>query len=479
MPPRPARLAPLLPALAVLLGGYASLEAAARSLSGRPYTFPLDDAYIHLAVARTLAETATWGVNPGDYASASSSPVWTVLLSVGFALIGPQPLLALFLNLGAALGVLAIAAGWLGREGVPSAGIAAGLIALVLILPLPFLAGIGMEHGLQLLLALWLVSDRAAPPWRAGLLAAALTMTRYESVVLPVALALAAARDRRFPVAGALVVGPLLAVTGFGLFGTHHGATFLPAGVLLKASPGLAVLGILREAPGLVVLVVAVALAGGPGRGVYLLAAAAQLLLGRVGWFYRYKAWLVGWGVLLLIPGAARPGWRGRVALGVALIALVPRAAEAIRRYPYAARFMADTDFTLADWLARDWAGSTVGVHNLGVIAWQGRVRVVDVAGLGTAPIAQAIADHRLTPEMTAQVLRDRGVAFVVGARDWRGGGTPPGVTELAAVWAPFPVPPGEFESTVVWVVDAAVQPELRRSFGAIDWSERVRVVEP
>lgn len=279
--------------------------------------------------------------------------------------------------------------------------------------------------------------------------------------------------------AGALVGAPLLAVTGFGLYCVGHGATFLPSGVLLKASPGFALLGNLREAPGLVVLVAAVGLVGGTGRGVYVLAAAAQLALGRVGWFYRYEAWLVGWGVLLLIPGAARSGWRARLALGVALIALVPRASEAVRRYPYAARFMADTDFALADWLARDWTGTSVGVHNLGVIAWQGGVRVVDVAGLGTAELTRAITDHLLTGSGMAAVLHDRGVRFVVGSRDWRSGETPPGVTELAAVWAPFPVPPGDFESTVVWIVDPAVADELRQSFAAVPWSARVRAVAP
>ncbi len=178
------RASPLLPAVTLLIAGYAALEAAARTLSGRAFTYPLDDAYIHLAVARTLAEQGTWGVNPGEFASASSSPLWTLLLTAGFAIFGPEPLWALGLNLVAGLGVLAVAARWLRAAGTPPVAIALGLLALVLVVPLPFLVGIGMEHGLQLLLALWLVTDRDAPAWRAGVLAAALTLTRYESFVL-------------------------------------------------------------------------------------------------------------------------------------------------------------------------------------------------------------------------------------------------------------------------------------------------------
>lgn len=474
MPPLRARLGPLLAALALTGVGYTALEISARTLSGRAFVYPLDDAYIHLAVARTLAEHGTWGVNPGEVASASSSPLWTLLLAGGFRLLGPWPLLPLLLNGIAAAGVLVGADTWLRAAGLGAGARILGLGLWVVAVPLPFLAGIGMEHVLQLLLALLLARAGPGAPLRLGVLAAALTLTRYESVVLPAALAVSALRARRLPDAAALLLGPALGVGIFGGLLWSAGGTFLPAGVLLKAAPGHALAGNLAEAPAVALLVVAVGLLGGPGRGVFVLAAAAQLVFGRVGWFYRYEAWLVGWGLLLLMTGR-----RPRLTLPLLLLALGPRTEEALRRYPYAARFMADTDFPLAEWLARDWAGASVGVHNLGVAAWQGRVRVVDVAGLGTADVARHIADHTLTPEVLGALLRERGVGFVVGSRSWRAGDTPPGVTELAAVWAPFPTPPGAFESTVIWIVDPGQSERIAASFATIPWSPRVRVARP
>lgn len=52
--------------------------------------FPLDDAWIHLTYARNLAEHGEWAFRLGERSAGSTSPLWTVLLSMGF-LIGLAP----------------------------------------------------------------------------------------------------------------------------------------------------------------------------------------------------------------------------------------------------------------------------------------------------------------------------------------------------------------------------------------------------
>lgn len=52
--------------------------------------FPLDDAWIHLTFARTLAEHGEWAFRPGVPAAGSTSPLWSALLSIGF-FIGLEP----------------------------------------------------------------------------------------------------------------------------------------------------------------------------------------------------------------------------------------------------------------------------------------------------------------------------------------------------------------------------------------------------
>ena len=72
---------PLLAGIAIYLGLVAVLLTASLALTGGSFTFAQDDPYIHLAMARTLAEHGVWGIAPDAFASASSSPLWTLLLA--------------------------------------------------------------------------------------------------------------------------------------------------------------------------------------------------------------------------------------------------------------------------------------------------------------------------------------------------------------------------------------------------------------
>ena len=77
---------PLAAALAVLLATVAAYSWLALRLNDGHFVYAQDDPYIHLALARTLAQHGVWGLSPEEFAPASSSPLWTVLLAIiGFA----------------------------------------------------------------------------------------------------------------------------------------------------------------------------------------------------------------------------------------------------------------------------------------------------------------------------------------------------------------------------------------------------------
>lgn len=67
--------------LAAALAGLGVLVAAApQYLGGRG--FPLDDAWIHMVYARSLAREATLAYNPGTPASGATSPLWALCLAL-------------------------------------------------------------------------------------------------------------------------------------------------------------------------------------------------------------------------------------------------------------------------------------------------------------------------------------------------------------------------------------------------------------
>lgn len=69
--------------LAALLASGLFLLASHRAVG---LGFPLDDAWIHQTYARNLAQYREWSFVPGQPSAGSTSPLWTLLLALGYAL---------------------------------------------------------------------------------------------------------------------------------------------------------------------------------------------------------------------------------------------------------------------------------------------------------------------------------------------------------------------------------------------------------
>ncbi|MFZ0547638.1 MAG: hypothetical protein WAM60_19480 [Candidatus Promineifilaceae bacterium] len=127
------------------------------AVNGEP-GFPLDDGWIHQTYARNLARTGNWAYVPGQVSAGSTSPLWTLLLAVGYWLRLPYLLWTYFLGW--------ICLVWLGWAGMalwqlfwPSRqqyGWLAGVV-LAFSWPLVWAAASGMETVLFAALGLQIV----------------------------------------------------------------------------------------------------------------------------------------------------------------------------------------------------------------------------------------------------------------------------------------------------------------------------------
>ncbi len=137
-----------------------------------PFAYPLDDTYIHMAIARTLVQNHVWGVQPFEPAAASSSPLFTIILACFYRLVPNDRLfyyVPLALNAAAMVAVIALWARMLrGQKYAFSALIVLSIVALAFVIPI-----IGMEHSLQILIATCL-SWRERLQLRSGTRASAL-----------------------------------------------------------------------------------------------------------------------------------------------------------------------------------------------------------------------------------------------------------------------------------------------------------------
>jgi hypothetical protein len=359
---------PLGIALIVLWGVTATMLRNSLGLTGGELTYALDDAYIHMALAKNLAEHGVWGVTPYGFSSAVSSLLWPVLIAVGYWLGGVNLWVPTLLN-GLFGSALLAACFWaLAKQPSRPHGlvILVTLLAVIALPPLPVNMLIGMEHVLHMLVmvpAIYLAARLVAAPdgeharsdqrWLLGL-GALLPLVRYEGLFMVLAMCLLLALRRRLGFAVLLGLTSLVPVGAFAVYSLAQGWYALPNSVLIKGTTPEPsnVLWMVKHAFGTlmysshllgVMLLAAAFLVGRirtdglktPGQAsaaLFLLTAVQHLLFASVDWYFRYEAYLMAWGALTVAISLAevlrlespmrRKAWVA-VAQGMAIIVVL------------------------------------------------------------------------------------------------------------------------------------------------------------
>lgn len=400
--------------------------------------YPLDDSYIHLALARTLAEHGVWGLLPSRPSAASSSPLWTMLLAAVAKLTPGMSRTAfswvpLIGNLAAGTALIVF---WSRRFEMTRWPMLAPLV-LIAIVPLPAIAFIGMEHVLHILvgtLLAWMgatlleLEDRPSVRQLVGigLLSALAVATRYESMALVAGLSMLALWRRQWWLAAAVVTPAVVVVLGFGAIWVANGGWWVPNSFLLKTEIGdtatsasLAsrmikhIVEVSQNSIGRMTIGLAIVLAAlsawirrhhGPERSLLLLALAstvAQVLFGKLGWLFRYEAWLIALDVMAILlavrVAAAGRRWVFEIALLGLFLACAPRAVHAIHRTVAAAHDREWEHFGPTEALA-DFRGEPLLVNDVGVISYYGTGRPLDIYGLADNETLRLKREGRLGP---------------------------------------------------------------------------------
>ncbi|HTM58703.1 MAG TPA: hypothetical protein VL123_09845 [Candidatus Udaeobacter sp.] len=484
------------------------------------FTYPLDDSYIHMSIARNLVQHGIWSVSGAGFTSSTSSPLWTLLLGVGFRIFGIQPLLPLVLAiLVAALVVFGLDSALRSRGVTPLWRLAIETAA-VFATPLPALSFTGMEHVLHFLLALAILhfGARALAPSPSardrGFLIAACALAasvRYEALFMVAVLGLLLLAHRRIRLAFACGFAAVLPVALYGFWSRGQGWFLLPNSVLLKAAlPSGSVKAVLKNVldrgldqlwanPQLLVLLAAslVLLSlprpGAEGREhrdalkIYVGTLLLHLELAASGWFYRYEAYLVGLGIWLVGAGLfdqrehlraflSRPGWVRRVAALTLVIAVArplgQRAIRSLEEAPRASANIYEQQVQMARFLERYDHGRPVALNDIGAVTWLANVRLVDLWGLGSLEPARLRLEHRYGPRAIDDISHAAGVEVAILYPGWFKpfGGLPAEWTEVGQWRISRNVVCGADSVSIYAVSPAAVAPLTRelREFDAV-----------
>jgi hypothetical protein len=417
--------------------------------------YPLDDVYIHAAVAKNLLLHHIYGVTSFRYSFPSSSILWPFIVALGFALVGVRAWVPLALNVLFSILFLAFADRLL-KVLAPSISPRlrfACLFLLVLGVPLVGLTFEGMEHVLQALAILLLLycyhrcqAYRTATWWALlALFAAFAVSVRYESLFSVLVIALLLVWRRQW--AGAIAVGScaLVPVVAFGIFAIRHGSTFLPAPLLLKTSSstqtsaftaarnlfssyamlsGISVC-FLTSMGVLLYLVCRPAKRTRPLRDLFVILFGTFLLhaqLAQFGWLFRYEAYLLATTVVLSCAALAilldQPnalssisGHRWKVGSTALLaVALAGRAESMLRGVPRNARAIYEQQYQTARFLAAFYPGQVVGLNDIGAPDFYTDIRCVDLLGLASSDVAQLRRSGQFSRQSVADLAQQRGI---------------------------------------------------------------------
>ena len=429
------------------------------------FVYALDDAYIHMAIARNLARYGVWGVTRYEFSSSTSSLLWTLILAAIY-LFTSSPYVPLILNIICAIVAVVLADYVLRQSAMGTLRRLMLLLAFALLTPVVPLVFSGMEHtahvisalGLAYFSAAFIAGDRPKKNY-AGIvifLAALTPLIRYEGLFLVAVVAALLAWKRRYATASLVVIVAVVPLALYGLFSWKHGSFLLPNPVLLKGSiPRSGVFPFLENAARVVLaaphllslwlLAVFLLIAGRVDQRsrillvIFALTAAIHILFARVGWFFRYEAYLIALGIL--VDGAALLEWIERrkreTVLPIVLVVLLAfvsavfllfRANKAITETVPAMQNIYEQHYQMATFLREHYQGASVAANDIGAINYFADIRCLDLLGLGSDEVTKAKLMGQYDSSRIDQLAQSHQVKIAMIYSGWyeKEGGVPP-----------------------------------------------------
>jgi len=432
---------PAVVAIAVLFILLLLLEGAAYRHTGGVFSYPLDDAFIHMAVAKNVAEHHNWGISAHGFQSASSSILYTLLLAGLFKIFSVHVILPFVVNIVAAVALLLVLQEWLLRQGLSGRAQLIVQVAVVLVTPLPILVMTGMEHTLQCLFCFLFLTrccewmDSEGPmPWTIPAYGLLITGIRYEGIFLAFVVCLMLLWRRRVVAAFLLGGISLLPILLFGLYSLGKGSYFFPNSVLLKSEGAQSSIGGIvaflatKLLPKLITsgnndyaaaatqrLLLILPLSGWffraplrrvPAYGrmlvVLFFCTVLQLTFASTGWFYRYEAYLIFCSTALLmvlilrfgreVAQGERSGSNWLVPACLVIILFLPlamRCGSAFAMAPRACQNIFEQQYQTGQFVHRWYRDDAFAVNDIGAVSLFSDADNLDMEGLGNFEVAK------------------------------------------------------------------------------------------
>ena len=453
------------------------IEMQVMSYTKGVFVYPLDDSFIHMSISKNLVSNNTWGVSPHEFASASSSIAYPLILAGAYVIFGYSITIPFFINLICGIILLIAITRFLRANALnPTQQITILLITIYLV-PLPVIVIIGMEHTLQILFCFlfivkyidWItilqeqVEKKCEIPFSLCLLGAAVTAIRYEGVFLIFLACLHLVYLKKWRFSYQLGLLSIMPVFIFGFYAIYKGSYFLPNPVLIKSLTGSAGESRLKLfTDGLfnrLYYLSPSASTSALERLIILLPAAylfflrftvheyklrlfiifltlgtlLHLSFGKTTWFFRYEVYLLAPSVVLLSILALK--YRTEILKDMTLITkmvliflslsyftpLIFRSRQAFQVTPGACINIYGQQYQAGLFLHKYYDSSTIAVNDVGAMSFFTSGKKVDMLGLGNIDFARSIRNHYLNEVFIDSMVKKNGIKIAILSNMWAG----------------------------------------------------------
>jgi len=461
-------------ALAALFIPVALIEADVLHHTSGIFMYPLDDTFIHLSVAKNVALNGTWGINRSEFASASSSVFYTILLATCFRIFSVSVIIPFIINVVAGLVLIIAIQRWLQKQNISAIAQLVILLCIIFFTPLPTLIISGMEHTLQCLFSFLFIykfcewiekkdtdTQNKNLSWSIFLLGFLVTAIRYEGIFLIAIVCLILLFNKKIGTAFLLGAISILPIVIFGIYSLNKGSYFFPNSVLLKSqSTPLSFSGIATLVSNILVQKLTI-----NNTGITALAAQRLLIIlplvylvfikqldqkksykiivtvlicctilhlsfAATGWFYRYEAYLI----LCATPVISviiYKYWNEvfieikSVCLIVAVLffslafPLILRSTAAFSKASRACINIYQQQYQMAQFVNEYYNNNTVAANDIGAISYSSNAHILDLWGLGNIDVARSKKGNYYTPDFLDSFSKKNNTKIAIVYDSW------------------------------------------------------------
>jgi len=450
------------------------LSASISKNQGR-LIYAVDDAYIHMAMAKQFSQHGVWGVTRLNFSSTSSSLLWTLILSFFYGIFGVSEMTPFILNFFLATLLVLFIYYILEKYSINIWLKSLLVIVFIVGVPLPYLIFCGLEHVLQIFINLLFCyfavkvvlseyknrsqENKITVLWL-GILAFLVTLVRYEGLFLVFMVCLLLLIKKKVFKSLFCGMAGLLPIVLYGLISMSQGWYFLPSSIILKGRrPNFATFWgffeffysgfrqLIYNIHIFLVLVIILLLMWFLYRKngnfwtvpvimglVFLGTVFMHMFFARSGWylnimaFIRYDAYLLALGFFIFIiiwgniakenQDKTRPFFTQKILyLLIGCVCVFPifeRGVTANINVAQATSNIYSQQYQMARFLKKYYPGESVVVNDIGVINFMADIRCLDLWGLANKEIAVLILQQKYTSFEVQKFVRSHDARIAI-----------------------------------------------------------------